>query len=161
MGDRRIIMSAWNPADLEEMALPPCHMFCQFYVANGELSCSLYQRSADMGLGVPFNIASYALLTLLLAQVCDLKPGEFVHMGNTHVYENHVEPLMGQLERTPRPFPLVRLNPDIKDIDGFTSATSSSCTTTRTPKSRWRWRCELLRKVSHLRAVDVICARCR
>jgi dihydrofolate reductase/thymidylate synthase len=121
--DRRIIMSAWNPADLEEMALPPCHMFCQFYVANGELSCSLYQRSCDMGLGVPFNIASYALLTLLLAQVCDLKPGEFVHMmGNTHVYENHVEPLMGQLERTPRPFPLVRLNPDIKDIDGFTSA---------------------------------------
>jgi dihydrofolate reductase/thymidylate synthase len=119
--DRRIIMSAWNPADLNEMALPPCHMFCQFYVANGELSCSLYQRSADMGLGVPFNIASYSLLTLLLAQVCDLKPGEFVHMmGNTHVYENHVEPLKQQLERTPRPFPMVKLNPDVKDIDGFT-----------------------------------------
>jgi dihydrofolate reductase/thymidylate synthase len=118
--DRRIIMSAWNPADLNEMALPPCHMFCQFYVSNGELSCSLYQRSADMGLGVPFNIASYALLTLLLAQVTGLKPGEFVHMmGNTHVYENHVEPLQVQLARAPRTFPIVRLNPDVKDIDGF------------------------------------------
>merc|ERR1719335_2142103 len=118
--DRRIIMSAWNPADLNEMALPPCHMFCQFYVSNGELSCSLYQRSADMGLGVPFNIASYSLLTLLLAQVTGLKPGEFVHMmGNTHVYENHVEPLQVQLARAPRTFPIVRLNPDVKDIDGF------------------------------------------
>jgi dihydrofolate reductase/thymidylate synthase len=120
--DRRIIMSAWNPADLNEMALPPCHMFCQFYVANGELSCSLYQRSADMGLGVPFNIASYGLLTLLLAQVTGLKPGEFVHMmGNTHVYENHVEPLKEQLKRTPKPFPLVKINPAITDIDGFTA----------------------------------------
>jgi len=118
--DRRIIMSAWNPADLAEMALPPCHMFCQFYVANGELSCLMYQRSCDMGLGVPFNIASYALLTLMMAQVCGLKPGEFVHtMGNAHVYQNHVDPLLTQLERTPRPFPVLELNPDIKDIDGF------------------------------------------
>merc|ERR1719213_1212524 len=118
--DRRILLSAWNPADLGEMALPPCHMFCQFYVADGELSCTLYQRSCDMGLGVPFNIASYALLTLLLAQVTGLKPGEFIHMmGNTHVYENHVEPLQVQLARAPRPFPLLRVNPDVKDIDGF------------------------------------------
>jgi len=118
--DRRILLSAWNPADLNEMALPPCHMFCQFYVANGELSCLMYQRSADMGLGVPFNIASYALLTCMMAQVCDLKPGEFIHnMGNTHVYSNHIEPLKQQLERTPRPFPVLRINPDVKDIDSF------------------------------------------
>jgi dihydrofolate reductase/thymidylate synthase len=118
--DRRILLSAWNPADLNLMALPPCHMFCQFYVANGELSCLMYQRSADMGLGVPFNVASYALLTCMMAQVCGLKPGEFIHnMGNTHVYKNHVEPLKTQLERTPRPFPVLRINPDVKDIDGF------------------------------------------
>jgi dihydrofolate reductase/thymidylate synthase len=118
--DRRILLSAWNPADLSLMALPPCHMFCQFYVANGELSCLMYQRSADMGLGVPFNIASYSLLTCMMAQVCGLKPGEFIHnMGNTHVYSNHVEPLKTQLERTPRPFPQMRINPDVKDIDGF------------------------------------------
>jgi dihydrofolate reductase/thymidylate synthase len=118
--DRRIIMSAWNPADLNLMALPPCHMFCQFYVANGELSCLMYQRSCDMGLGVPFNIASYSLLTCMIAQVCGLKPGDFVHqMGNTHVYSNHVEPLKTQLARTPRPFPLLRVNPDVKDIDSF------------------------------------------
>jgi len=118
--DRRILLSAWNPADLAEMALPPCHMFCQFYVANGELSCLMYQRSCDMGLGVPFNIASYALLTLMMAQVCGLKPGEFVHtLGNAHVYQNHVEPLKTQLERTPRPFPVLRINPEVKDIDGF------------------------------------------
>jgi len=118
--DRRILLSAWNPADLSLMALPPCHMFCQFYVANGELSCLMYQRSADMGLGVPFNIASYALLTCMMAQVCGLKPGEFIHnMGNTHVYKNHIEPLKTQLERTPRPFPILRINPDVKDIDGF------------------------------------------
>jgi len=118
--DRRILISAWNPADLSEMALPPCHMFCQFYVANGKLSCTMFQRSCDMGLGVPFNIASYSLLTLMIAQVCDLEPGEFIHMmGNTHVYENHVEPLKFQLERVPRTFPIVKLNPDIKDIDGF------------------------------------------
>jgi dihydrofolate reductase/thymidylate synthase len=118
--DRRILLSAWNPADLSLMALPPCHMFCQFYVANGELSCLMYQRSADMGLGVPFNIASYALLTCMMAQVCGLKPGDFIHnMGNTHVYSNHIEPLKTQLERTPRPFPVLRMNPDVKDIDGF------------------------------------------
>jgi dihydrofolate reductase/thymidylate synthase len=118
--DRRILLSAWNPADLSLMALPPCHMFCQFYVANGELSCLMYQRSADIGLGVPFNIASYALLTCMMAQVCGLKPGDFIHnMGNTHVYANHVEPLKTQLERTPRPFPVLRMNPDVKDIDGF------------------------------------------
>merc|ERR1712032_785346 len=118
--DRRILLSAWNPADLNLMALPPCHMFCQFYVANGELSCLMYQRSCDMGLGVPFNIASYSLLTIMMAQVCDLKPGEFVHqMGNTHVYLNHVAPLQTQLERAPRPFPVLKVNPDVKDIDGF------------------------------------------
>lgn len=121
--DRRILLTAWNPADLAEMALPPCHMFCQFYVAEGKLSCLMYQRSADMGLGVPFNIASYAVLTLMVAQVCGLQPGEFVHtLGNAHVYNNHIEPLKQQLERTPRPFPVLRVNPDVKDIDGFKSA---------------------------------------
>jgi len=118
--DRRILLSAWNPADLHLMALPPCHMFCQFYVANDELSCLMYQRSCDMGLGVPFNIASYSLLTLMIAQVCGLKPGEFIHtMGNAHVYQNHVEPLRTQLERTPRPFPVLKVNEEVKDIDGF------------------------------------------
>eukprot|EP00029_Vermamoeba_vermiformis_P001130 TRINITY_DN1129_c0_g1_i1.p1 TRINITY_DN1129_c0_g1~~TRINITY_DN1129_c0_g1_i1.p1 ORF type:complete len:328 (-),score=71.75 TRINITY_DN1129_c0_g1_i1:117-1022(-) len=118
--DRRIVMSAWNPADLDQMALPPCHMFCQFYVANGELSCQLYQRSCDMGLGVPFNIASYALLTLMLAQVCGLKGGEFVHtLGDAHVYTNHVEPLKEQIQRTPKAFPKIRINPDVTDIDSF------------------------------------------
>lgn len=121
--DRRILLSAWNPADLSQMALPPCHMFCQFYVANGELSCLMYQRSCDMGLGVPFNIASYSLLTYMVAQVCGLKPGDFIHsMGNAHVYQNHVEPLKTQLARTPRPFPVLKMNPDVKDIDGFTAA---------------------------------------
>ncbi|GAB5365577.1 hypothetical protein AAMO2058_001070100 [Amorphochlora amoebiformis] len=118
--DRRIIMSAWNPADLKKMALPPCHMFCQFYVANGELSCQMYQRSCDMGLGVPFNIASYSLLTCMIAQVCGLKPGDFVHvMGDTHVYLNHIEPLKRQLEREPRQFPTLWMNPEVKDIDKF------------------------------------------
>merc|ERR1711892_791585 len=97
--DRRIMMCAWNPADLDKMALPPCHCLVQFYVANGQLSCQMYQRSADMGLGVPFNIASYALLTRLMAQVCGLEPGEFVHViGDAHVYLNHVEPLQEQLK---------------------------------------------------------------
>jgi len=116
--DRRILLTAWNPAALKEMALPPCHMFCQFYVANGELSCQMYQRSCDMGLGVPFNIASYALLTCLIAKVCDLRPGDFIHtLGDAHVYLNHVEPLKVQLEHTPRPFPVLKINTDCKDID--------------------------------------------
>jgi len=102
------------------MALPPCHMFCQFYVANGELSCQMYQRSADMGLGVPFNIASYSLLTRLVAQVCGLQAGEFVHViGDCHVYINHVEPLRVQLERQPKPFPKLEINPEVNCIDGF------------------------------------------
>lgn len=109
---RRMVMSAWNPAALHKMALPPCHMFCQFYVANGELSCCMYQRSCDMGLGVPFNIASYALLTHIVAHFCGLKVGEFVHqMGDAHVYLNHVEPLRAQLRREPRPFPTLQIVP--------------------------------------------------
>lgn len=118
--DRRIIMSAWNPADLDEMALPPCHMFCQFYVANGELSCQMYQRSADMGLGVPFNIASYALLTHMLAHVCGLKAGDFIHtIGDAHVYVNHVDALKEQLKRSPRAFPKLIIKNTGNDIDGF------------------------------------------
>ena len=117
--DRRIIMSAWNPADLGKMALPPCHMFCQFYVSNPDrlggqepkLSCQLYQRSADVGLGVPFNIASYALLTCLIAHVCDIGVGEFVHvMGDAHIYKDHTEALQVQCERTPRQFPTLKIN---------------------------------------------------
>ncbi|KAL5714745.1 hypothetical protein ACHQM5_016663 [Ranunculus cassubicifolius] len=118
--DRRIILSAWNPCDLKLVALPPCHMFAQFYVANGELSCQMYQRSADMGLGVPFNIASYSLLTCMIAHVCGLVPGEFVHViGDGHVYKNHVEPLMEQLKKDPKPFPTLDINPLKKDIDSF------------------------------------------
>eukprot|EP00281_Chroomonas_sp_CCMP1168_P021164 CAMPEP_0206237660 /NCGR_PEP_ID=MMETSP0047_2-20121206/14386_1 /ASSEMBLY_ACC=CAM_ASM_000192 /TAXON_ID=195065 /ORGANISM="Chroomonas mesostigmatica_cf, Strain CCMP1168" /LENGTH=488 /DNA_ID=CAMNT_0053662115 /DNA_START=84 /DNA_END=1550 /DNA_ORIENTATION=- len=120
--DRRIILSAWNPADLGIMALPPCHMFCQFYVDTdkGELSCQMYQRSCDMGLGVPFNIASYSLLTCLIAHVCNLKPGDFVHvLGDAHVYSNHVEALKVQLERVPREFPTISINPEVRDIDSF------------------------------------------
>ena len=118
--DRRMIISAWNPAAFHLMALPPCHMFAQFYVANGELSCQMYQRSADMGLGVPFNIASYSLLTYMIAEVCGLKPGEFVHViGDAHVYMNHVEPLKEQLEREPRPFPIFKFKRKVTDIDDF------------------------------------------
>ncbi|CAJ2679313.1 unnamed protein product [Trifolium pratense] len=118
--DRRIILSAWNPSDLKLMALPPCHMFAQFYVANGELSCQMYQRSADMGLGVPFNIASYALLTCMIAHVCDLVPGDFIHViGDAHVYRNHVKPLQEQLQNLPKPFPILKINPKKKDIDSF------------------------------------------
>lgn len=120
--DRRIIMSAWNPVDLDKMALPPCHMFCQFYVdtKRNELSCQMYQRSADMGLGVPFNIASYALLTCMMAQVTGRKPGDFVHtIGDAHVYLNHVDALKEQLERAPREFPKLKINPDRKHIDDF------------------------------------------
>lgn len=118
--DRRIIMTAWNPIQIPEMALPPCHCLAQFYVANGELSCQLYQRSADMGLGVPFNIASYALLTYMIAHITNLKPGDFIHtLGDTHVYLNHVEPLKEQLGRTPRPFPQLKIKRQVTEIDDF------------------------------------------
>jgi len=118
---RRHIISSWAPCHLKQMALPPCHCLCQFYVADGELSCQLYQRSADMGLGVPFNIASYALLTCMIAQVVGLKPGEFIHtLGDTHVYLNHEEGLREQLKREPSPFPTLSLNKDVTSIEGFT-----------------------------------------
>lgn len=117
---RRIIVSAWNPADLPDMALAPCHCLFQFYVADGKLSCQLYQRSADVFLGVPFNIASYALLTLMLAQVCDLHPGEFVWTGgDTHLYLNHLEQVELQLSREFRKLPQMQINPAVKDIFGF------------------------------------------
>ena len=118
---RRHIVSAWNPAAVPHMALPPCHALFQFHVQDGELSCQLYQRSADLFLGVPFNIASYALLTLMVAQVCDLAPGDFVHtFGDLHLYKNHLEQAKLQLSRDPRPLPTMTLNPAIKKIDGFT-----------------------------------------
>lgn len=118
---RRIIVSAWNVADLPNMKLPPCHAFFQFYVADGKLSLQLYQRSADSFLGVPFNIASYALLLLMVAQVTDLKPGEFVHtLGDAHIYTNHLEQVDLQLSREPRPLPKMTLNPEVRDIFGFT-----------------------------------------
>jgi thymidylate synthase len=117
---RRMIVSAWNVADIEGMALPPCHVLFQFYVADGRLSCQLYQRSADTFLGVPFNIASYALLTMMLAQVCDLEPGDFVHTtGDTHLYLNHFEQVREQLSRTPRQLPKMRLNPAVRSIFDF------------------------------------------
>jgi len=117
---RRLIVSAWNPADVDQMALPPCHTMFQFYVSNGEVSCQLYQRSADVFLGVPFNIASYALLTMMVAQVCGLKPKDFVHtFGDAHIYSNHVEQARLQLSREPRPLPQMRINPEVKDIFGF------------------------------------------
>jgi len=118
---RRIIVSAWNVADIPQMALPPCHAFFQFYVADGKLSCQLYQRSADVFLGVPFNIASYALLTMMMAQVCNLKPGDFVHtFGDAHLYSNHLDQAQLQLSRELRPLPRLLLNPEIKDIFDFT-----------------------------------------
>jgi thymidylate synthase len=117
---RRLIVSAWNPADIGNMALPPCHCLFQFYVADGKLSCQLYQRSADVFLGVPFNIASYALLTMMLAQVTGLQPGEFVHtFGDAHLYSNHLEQVDLQLGREPRQLPTMRINPEVTDIFGF------------------------------------------
>lgn len=118
---RRLIVSAWNVADLDKMALPPCHAFFQFYVAEGKLSCQLYQRSADLFLGVPFNIASYALLTMMIAQVCDLELGEFIHtFGDVHIYNNHIEQVKLQLTREPRPLPTMKLNKEVKSIFDFT-----------------------------------------
>ncbi|MEO0329608.1 MAG: thymidylate synthase [Pseudomonadota bacterium] len=118
---RRHIVSAWNPAFVDDMALPPCHCLFQFHVANGKLSCQLYQRSADIFLGVPFNIASYALLTMMLAQVCDYEPGDFVHtFGDTHIYHNHFEQAREQLTRQPLALPEMRINPDINNIFDFT-----------------------------------------
>ena len=117
---RRLIVSAWNVGEIEHMALPPCHAFFQFYVADGRLSCQLYQRSADIFLGVPFNIASYALLTLMIAQVTGLKPGEFIHtLGDAHLYSNHLEQARLQLARVPRPLPSLRLNPEVKSLFDF------------------------------------------
>ncbi len=117
---RRLVVSAWNVADIDNMALPPCHALFQFYVADGKLSCQLYQRSADVFLGVPFNIASYALLTMMIAQVTGLQPGEFIHkLGDTHIYLNHFEQVATQLERTPRALPRMKLNPEVKSLFDF------------------------------------------
>ncbi len=117
---RRLIVSAWNPGEIEKMALPPCHVLFQYYVANGRLSCQLYQRSADVFLGVPFNIASYALLTMMTAQVCGLVPGDFVHtFGDVHLYSNHVEQARLQLGRDPRPLPVMRINPERRSLFDF------------------------------------------
>jgi len=117
---RRIIVSAWNVAQIEQMALPPCHAFFQFYVADGKLSCQLYQRSADIFLGVPFNIASYALLTMMMAQVTGLQPGDFVHtLGDAHLYLNHLEQAQLQLSREPHPLPTMKINPEVKSLFDF------------------------------------------
>lgn len=117
---RRMIVTAWNVGEIENMALPPCHMMFQFYVADGKLSCQLYQRSADIFLGVPFNIASYALLTMMIAQVCDLAPGDFVHtLGDAHLYSNHLEQADEQLSRKPYPLPVMKINPEVKSIFDF------------------------------------------
>ena len=117
---RRLIVSAWNVGEIDKMKLPPCHAFFQFYVADGKLSCQLYQRSCDIFLGVPFNIASYALLTMMVAQACDLKPGDFVWTGgDCHLYSNHFEQAKEQLSRTPRALPTLRLNPAVKDLFAF------------------------------------------
>jgi thymidylate synthase len=117
---RRIIVSAWNVGEIEHMALPPCHAFFQFYVADGKLSCQLYQRSADIFLGVPFNIASYALLTMMVAQVCGLQYGDFIHtLGDAHLYNNHLEQARLQLSRDPKPLPLMKINPEVKDLFAF------------------------------------------
>ncbi|TDG97413.1 hypothetical protein EPR50_G00225590 [Perca flavescens] len=126
--DRRIIMCAWNPKDLPLMALPPCHALCQFYVCDGELSCQLYQRSGDMGLGVPFNIASYALLTYMIAHITGLKPGDFVHtLGDAHIYVNHIEPLKVQLQREIRPFPKLKILRKVESINDFRAEDFEIC----------------------------------
>jgi len=118
---RRLIVSAWNPAEVDNMALPPCHSLFQFYVSDGKLSCQLYQRSADILLGVPFNIASYALLTMMIAQVCDLEPGDFIHtFGDAHLYLNHLEQVDLQLSREPYPLPTMTLNPEVRSVFDFT-----------------------------------------
>ncbi|MDO4161863.1 MAG: thymidylate synthase [Pseudomonadota bacterium] len=118
--DRRMVVSAWNVSKIAEMHLPPCHMMCQFYVANNKLSCMLYQRAGDMFLGVPFNIASYALLTMMIAQVCGYEAGEFIHtLGDTHIYQNHFAQVREQLTRTPHPLPKMKINPAVKDINDF------------------------------------------
>lgn len=118
--DRRIVLSSWNPIDIPQMALPPCHCLVQFYVSNNELSCQLYQRSADLGLGVPFNIASYSILTHMIAHICKLKTGDFIHsIGDAHIYKNHMEPLKVQINRKPRPFPKLNIKREINDIDDF------------------------------------------
>lgn len=118
--DRRMLMVAWNPVDVDEMALPPCHCLCQFYVADGKLSCQLYQRSCDMGLGVPFNIASYALLTIMIAHVTNLEPGEFIHtLGDAHVYSNHFDQLNQQISREPRAFPKMKIGRKVNSIEEF------------------------------------------
>jgi thymidylate synthase len=117
---RRLLVNAWNVAEIDTMALPPCHCMFQFYVADGKLSCQLYQRSADVFLGVPFNIASYALLTMMVAQVCDLEPGEFIHtFGDVHIYQNHLEQVRLQMGRVPRELPVLKINPQVKDIYSF------------------------------------------
>jgi len=117
---RRLVVSAWNVGELDKMALQPCHVLFQFYVANGRLSCQMYQRSADVFLGVPFNIASYALLTMMVAQVCNLRPGDFVHtLADAHLYSNHLEQAREQLKREPRPLPVMKLNPDVRSIFDF------------------------------------------
>lgn len=117
---RRLIVSAWNVADIDQMKLPPCHVLFQFYISNGEISCQLYQRSADVFLGVPFNIASYALLLMMIAQVCDLKPKEFIHtFGDVHIYSNHIDQVKLQLSRTPKKLPVMKINPDVKSIFDF------------------------------------------
>ncbi|HHX05104.1 MAG TPA: thymidylate synthase, partial [Pseudomonas sp.] len=125
---RRLIVSAWNPALVDDMALPPCHALFQFYVADGKLSCQLYQRSADIFLGVPFNIASYALLTMMVAQVCDLQLGDFIWSGgDCHLYSNHMEQVEEQLNREPLPLPTMRINPQVKSIFDFTFADFELC----------------------------------
>ena len=141
---RRLIVSAWNVADVPAMALPPCHLLFQFYVADGRLSCQMYQRSADVFLGVPFNIASYALLTMMVAQVTDLAPGEFVHtFGDAHLYDNHLEQAQLQLSREPRPLPTMRIDPSVR-LDFRLSSTSifGWRITIRIRTFRRRWRCE-------------------